>query len=131
MSTKKFKYKVSDLLEVIKENRNNHRKVFEVALGNYQKKVIETLEMRLESAKKGERIRHSIGIQEPMDQTKEYDQIIKMLEMTVEEVIELDRAEFCQYILDQWDWKHQFVASSMPYICEGDLPEDTGHAIDV
>ncbi len=41
-------------------------------------------------------VKHHNSLVQPVDQTKEYDRAIKMLEMCVDETIELSGAEFCQ-----------------------------------
>lgn len=114
--------KKEELLSKIKENRDNHRAVFEDALVVYKKRVIEEFEELLDRARKGERVAHSIGLRQPMDQTREYDQAIAMLEMSVEDEIELTNSEFKCLVLDQWGWKGQFMASNAIYVTEGDIP---------
>jgi hypothetical protein len=52
---------------------------------------------------------------EPVDQTREYNKVIRMLEMSTEDVIELQEHEFSQYVLDDWGWKGQFLASNSAY----------------
>jgi len=122
MSERTFTYKVDELLAKIIENRDNHKNAFEAALKAYESKVVEVLADMLERARKGERVEHHIGLHMPQNMTKEYNQIIAMLEMTCEDEIDLTRREFCQYVLDQWHWKGQFAATASAYICEGDLP---------
>ena len=38
-----------------------------------------------------------------------------MLELSVEDTIELEDDIFNQLVLDEWTWKHQFVASASLY----------------
>jgi hypothetical protein len=116
-----------ELLEVVKENCKNHRIVFEKALEGYRKAVIDELEKMLVEAKEGKRIGRSVNLVEPMDQTKEYERLIKMLEMSVEDEIDLNQHEFGCYVMDQWQWRDQFVASNSYYVSEGDLPANAQH----
>ena len=131
------------LLEKVKENRENHHAVFERAVVVYKAKVIEELEAMLAVAKEGLRVKRSISLTEPVDMTREYDQVIAMLEMSVDEEIELTNREFAQYVLDRWSWKGQFAASNRQYVeeynmlpakftTEGELParETYGRALD-
>jgi hypothetical protein len=104
-----------ELLEKVKGNRDNHRAVFEKALEGYRKAVVRELEKMLEEAKKGLRIRREVRLVEPMDQTRDYDRIIKMLEMSTDDVIELDEKGFSQYVMDDWSWKANFLESTNPY----------------
>ncbi len=131
-----------ELLEKVKENRGNHRAVFERAIIVFRKKVIDELEASLERAKKGERIARMHSLVQPMDMTQEYDQAIAMMEMSVDEEIELTHQEFACYVLDRWHWKSQFTASNRGYVeeynrlteyhSEGELPaqERYGSALD-
>jgi len=104
-----------DLLVVVKKNRASHRQIFEEALIGYRDEVIRQLEQRLDEAKRNKRVNHHISLIEPMDQTKEYDRIIKMLEMSVESEIELTQSQFAMYVMDDWSWKQQFTASNVNY----------------
>lgn len=111
-----IKVKKSDLLIKLKENKKNHRKMFEAALEGYRQTAIEELEKRLDDAKKGKRIDIYVRLHEPVDQTNDYDRAIAMLEMDINDTVELDANEFSQYVLDDWSWKQQFTASNSAYL---------------
>lgn len=123
------KVKKEELLEKVKENRANHRLVFEQALVVYKKKVIEELEDYLTKAKAGERVPRMSQLTQPMDQTREYDQAIAMLEMSVDDEIEITSDEFRCFVLDRWHWKGQFATSNRRYVEEYNrllpLPEES------
>src|SRR5437016_5636643 len=99
--------KRTDLLDKVKANRAKHRSVFEEAMVGYRKAAIEELDSMIADAKSGKSIRRYVSLVEPMDQTKDYDRVLSMLEMSVDDEIELDQSEFAQYVLDDWHWKHQ------------------------
>jgi len=105
-----------ELLTKVKENRANHRAIFEEALDGYRGQAIAELEAMLAEAKKGKRIRRAVSLIEPVDQTKEYDRIVKILEMSAEDVVELTEEDFAQYVMDDWRWKGQFSQSTMNYL---------------
>ena len=109
------KIKKADLLKVLKENRAAHRKIFEEALVGYKKKVIELLDKKLQEARTGIRVRMVFNLIEPQDQTKDYDRAIRMLEMSIEKVIELSEQDFKAYVMDDWSWKFQFLSSNSAY----------------
>jgi hypothetical protein len=104
------------LLDIVKKNRENHRKTFLEALDGYREAVVAELEKMLDEAKRGRRIRRGIELVEPMDQTKDYDRVIKMLEMSEDQVVELTSQEFAQYVQDDWHWKQQFDHSTVNYL---------------
>jgi len=108
--------KTAELLKIVKENREQHRATFEEALEGYRKEAIVQLELMLEEARRGKRIRRSVTLIEPMDQTKDYDRVIRMLELTVDEEVDLTASEFAQYVQDDWVWKEQFAGSTMSYL---------------
>lgn len=107
--------KRDELLAIVMKNREQHRAIFLDALDGYRKKVVEELERALAEAKRGERFRTAIRLVQPIDQTREYDRVIRMLELTPDETIVLQQQEFDAYVLDQWHWRQQFVANSMNY----------------
>ena len=111
----KVRIKKSELLTAVKKNRENHRTIFLEALDGYKKEMTSRLESMLVDIRHGKRISHSISLPQPMDQTKEYDQAIKMLEMSVDEIIELDDESFRNLVMDDWRWKEQFSASNIAY----------------
>lgn len=104
-----------DLLARVQENRDRHREVFLSAQEGYRRKFIEVLEQRLEDARNGKHFNQRINLVEPMDMTKEYDRVIAMLEMSVDDQIELDASSFAAYVQDDWSWKQQFVTSNAAY----------------
>ena len=102
-----------ELLDVIKKNHIAHRDFFLDAQKGYRKRIIQELDSMLADAKSGKNIRISIELPKPVDHTKDYKRIIKMLEMTSEVDIELSDHEFDKYIMDNWEWKeHAFLANS-------------------
>lgn len=103
------------LLEVLQKNRDAHRTIFEEALEGYRTKVLEYLEKRIEEVRKGKKIDHYICLDQPEDHTSDYDRIIKMVEMSTESSIELDQNSFASYVMDDWNWKHQFLTSNSTY----------------
>jgi len=103
------------LLAIVKGNREKHREIFLDAVKGFRDKVIEILEQRLADARAGRRLNVRINLPTPIDQTREYDRVIKMLEMSVDPRIELTQSEFSQYVMDDWSWKHQFSKTNSTY----------------
>jgi len=103
------------LLTIVKGNREKHREIFLDAVKGFRTKVIDILEQRLEDARAGRRINVRFNLPTPVDQTREYDRVIKMLEMSIDPTIELTQSEFSQYVMDDWSWKHQFTATNSAY----------------
>lgn len=51
----------------------------------------------------------------PVSYEDHYIRAIKMLEMSVDDHITLTPEEFACYVMDQWDWKKQFVHTNTLY----------------
>lgn len=110
-----IKVNKAELLTTLQTNRTKHRQIFEEACDGYQKAVIKELEAQLKRAKEGIRQSMSISIPAPIDQTKEYDRAIAMLKMSVDAEVLLSERDFQCYVLDDWNWKQQFLTSSRAY----------------
>jgi len=105
----------AELLEKVKENRSKHRQIFEDAQIKYRELVIEELDLMLKDAKKGRKIKRWIGLPEPEDHTDDYDRVVRMLEMSVDENVTLRAVEFDNYVMDQWGWNASFAANTVSY----------------
>lgn len=103
------------LLAKLKENRANHSAEFEKAAAGYRAKVIQELERRLTDARAGKLPNLMFALPLPVDQTKAYDRVIGMLEMTIEEVVALAEHDYQQYVLDEWAWSVPTKASNTFY----------------
>lgn len=107
--------KKTDLLEVLNTNRSKHRSIFEDALIGYRKEAIRLLDDALENARNGNKITVRFALTEPMDQTKDYDLAIGMLEMSVDEEIELSPEDYRRYVMDDWEWTDQWTFANSAY----------------
>jgi hypothetical protein len=104
-----------DLLERIKTNRDQHRTIFEEALEGWKKKVTEVLEERYQSALQGKDFNILIHLPRPEDHTDQYDTVIELLGMSLDEELELTQHDFACYALDKWQWQQQFLTTSAHY----------------
>jgi hypothetical protein len=110
-----IKVQKSELLTRLKANRANHSAQFEKASEGYRKKVIDVLENRLADARKGKLPHLIFNMPLPVDQTKAYDRAIGMLELSVEDIIELEEHDYQQYVLDEWNWSAAAAATNTSY----------------
>ncbi len=107
--------KTSELLEILKKNRAEHREIFEEAMEGFRKQVIELFEHRLDEARQGREINLKINLVRPADHTKSYDRAIRMCEMHQGDTVELSNEGFANFVMDDWHWTDQFMASNSPY----------------
>jgi hypothetical protein len=110
-----IKVKKADLLAKLVGNRATHRKMFLDAQTGFRKVVIQELDRRLKDARAGRGINIVFSMPAPVDQTGEYDRAIQMLEMSVDDIIELDEDQFSNFVLDEWRWKQQVQATNSRY----------------
>jgi len=114
---KTVKVKRDELLAVVRKNRETHRATFLKAVDGLEKKWRSSLEEKLAAIRSGRRPdRYVLVLTEPQDQTKDYDRAIKSLEMETRDEIELDQHEFAQLVMDDWQWKGQFTATTSQYL---------------
>jgi len=110
-----IKVKKEELVNTLKENRLKHIKDFEEAKVAFQEDVVKELKTILRNAKNG-KIKTSIHFDEPSQHTDDYDTVIEMLEMSVDDEVYLTRNEFKQYVRDEWNWKDSFIATNSFYL---------------
>ena len=104
-----------ELLDALKKNRAQHRKIFEEALDGYRKKAIEMLEQNIANIKAGKVERIYVSLPMPEDHTKDYDRVIRMLEMHRGETLQLDQRYFAQYVMDDWGWREAVLEGAIFY----------------
>lgn len=83
--------------------------------------MIEELDRMLKDAKDGKQIRRAVIMPEPQDHTPDYDRVIAMLEMSVDTVIELDADSFDNYVMDNWAWRANALATNTMYAAKAGL----------
>ena len=104
-----------ELLDAIRKNREQHKESYEAAATGYRDAAIVALGKALKEAKAGGPIVRALGIVEPTEHIKDYDRIIRMLEMSTADSISITEHQFSQYVLDEWNWKAAFVGTTSLY----------------
>jgi hypothetical protein len=102
-------------LEILRKNKQEHKEIFLEALEGYRKQVVKLLEERLERVKNGKNFDLYFHLTQPVDQTKDYERAIGMLEMSLGDDVELSEMDYQQYVLDDWNWKTNFLTSNAFY----------------
>lgn len=111
----KVTIKKQSLLEVIRKNRSQHIEDFSSASSGYKDALVERLKKMLASAKAGKMVEQSVGLIPPVSHEKEYDVVIRMLEMSTADEISITQAQFTQYVMDDWNWKQNFTTTNRLY----------------
>jgi hypothetical protein len=104
------------LLTAITENFRNHRQAYEEAFEGYRERMIEILNQQLDMLKKGGVANIQVfAIPVPKDHSKDYERAIKMLQMSEDDVINIDEHSFQCYVMDDWGWKAEFQSTWTEY----------------
>lgn len=111
----KVTIKKTELLDVLKSNRSQHKKDFDEAWDGFkvevEKKLVENLDLLRTTGKPI----LGIALTVPSDHSKEYDVVIRMLEMSTADEIMVSQSQFTQYVMDDWNWKAGFVGTTVLY----------------
>jgi len=118
------KVKREELLAKVRANREAHRELFLKAQEGYRKLVIEELDRMLADARHGRPIQRSATLTEPSNHIKDYDRVITMLEMSVDDTITLEARDFDRYVMDSWDWSRFALHTNTAYAAS--VPSDPG-----
>jgi len=105
-----------ELLDILTENRTKHEAEYKDAYEGYLKACVKSLESHLKRFKAGECEKVKWKEVPPVNQTKDYDRVIYMLNLSVDEVIELTSDEFQNYVQDDWHWKEHWGLSNSKYM---------------
>jgi len=103
------------LLKRIRANKEDHRKIYEEAMEGWKRSVIEELEKAYNDALTGKDFRVVVRLERPEDHTNEYDTVIELLKMSVDEEFELTYVEFSNFVLDKWGWQAGFLRTASSY----------------
>lgn len=98
------KVKRAKLLTAITKNRAAHRALFLKAQEGYREVVIGLLDEMLADARDGKPVRTRVRVQAPEDHTEDYDRVIDMLTMSVDQTVTLSATDFNRYVRDKWEW---------------------------
>jgi hypothetical protein len=106
------------LLQIVRENKEKHVSDFTEAVADYKRAVASLCQKNHELAQTGElskleQIRAMPML--PVSYEDNYSRAIRMLELSVDDVIELEDQIFNQLVLDEWSWKRGFTASAALY----------------
>ena len=107
-----------ELLEIVRTNKEKHIRDFNESVEDYKRAAINVAQKNLELAQSADldQIAKIKGMpQKPTSYEKEYARAERMLELSVDEVIDVEQDVFNQLVLDEWSWKNAFVTSASLY----------------
>lgn len=109
--------------EKLKEKKSKFNKSLAICNKNFKKALKKSLDA-VSSQNKDEvqffcpnpQIDNSWSLPYPANYTTEYDKAIKMLELSVYDTVTVSKQEFNSYVLNEWDWKNNFVIANSMYV---------------
>ena len=110
------RFKTIDLIAKLKQNRAKHKDEYDKACKVYSGELVALLEKKLEAARKGKKVSHVIDLRAPVEYLGEYDKALGMLEMTTDREIPLDPVAYAQLVMDDWEWKTDFLSNTTRYL---------------
>jgi hypothetical protein len=113
--TRTIKVKRVELLNRIKENKAIHIKEYEEAIVAYKEEALKQLSSLTKKAQEGS-LRLELKLVHPVNKADEYDKLILMFQMEVEDVVELQQDEFNAYIFDELDFSTAAKMSNTHYM---------------
>ncbi len=126
---KRVKVKKQELLAKVMANREIHVKEYKEACLGYREQaikrideVMDRLKRQVSALKEGEAIALAavrFDLPVPESHKDDYDQVIAMLNMSVDDEIELDDEGFSQYVMDHWKWRQGWEVTKMSYAPHG------------
>lgn len=111
-----FKFPKAKILETLRINAETHKKEFKELLEKNTEHVKTEIQKVAQSVGYPDLTQVNAALRaKPTDHSRDYERMIKILEMTTQEEIELTGSEFERYIEDEWDWKDTFLSNKMTY----------------
>ena len=104
------------LLERLKQNRDQHDREYQEALGGYRSRLVLVLTRMFEAAKRKEDVSHKIDLTVPEDHLADYDRALQVMEWEQRDSLRLSQGEFDRYVMDNWSWSKKFKAVHASYI---------------
>jgi hypothetical protein len=111
----KVTIKRTDLLTALKENQTKHAAEYKEAYEGYKVAFVTEAERLVVRAKEGKFDIQVIALAAPQDHSKDYNRVIRMMEMCTADEIIVSESQFSQYVLDEWNWQANFKATAMAY----------------
>jgi hypothetical protein len=106
------------LVAIITENRAAHRDLFLRAVEGYRSFVTRELEDKLDQLRDGKLVESWSRYPIPEDHTRDYDRVLRMLDLDERDQMELTEQETAWFIMDDWEWKRQWNTSNTAYLVQ-------------
>jgi hypothetical protein len=82
----------------------------------YRTRKIAQLEDQIAAIEKGRIHAKFEALPVPVDHTIDYDRVIRLVELDINDTMTLDEAEVGMYVMDDWHWKREFQTTNAYYV---------------
>jgi hypothetical protein len=105
------------LLSALRSNLEKHKRDYAEAVVNYRIALQVDLTAALVQANdpKSRLDKINVDFDHPKSYANQYQQVIDMLEYSVDETINLDSQAFRAYVKDEWSWKSSFELANSTF----------------
>jgi exonuclease VII small subunit len=131
LDMREVKVNKNELLAKVKVNLEKHLQEYGEAVEGYKtearallsqrrKEVVKAIDKKMseldsEAVPLSLDVNLSFHLPVPESHEKDYRQVILMTEMSVDDTLVLKSDEFAYFVMDDWDWKESFLATSARY----------------
>jgi hypothetical protein len=112
---KEVKVRVEEVLKIVRKNKGKHDMIYKAATEAYWEKAEKVLNKCLKDIRNKKIISAYLDLSVPTDHGSDYERVIRMMELSVDKDIVLDDVSFSKFILNNWDWKQEFVRITRTY----------------
>lgn len=121
------------LLETLRANLEIHRAEYREAVLEFHARLEADLKAALKKVKavdpdiseiESKLRKFSFSVRFPQNYESQYVEVIEMLELSVDDVINLDAESFRAYIKNEWAWQQGFRATKALYATAGSMLTD-------
>ncbi len=144
MSLHQIKVNTKSTLDIVKQNKEKHDVILSEAISGFWNESQKSLKRNREETLKQMKQQYQKSVKSfkkqialemdavakknknysfqymknryPEDHTDDYNGVIRKLELTVGDTVELDNTEFEQYVRNRWSWRTSFLATNSSYI---------------
>ena len=109
--------KKDELVKVLTENRDIHKKKYEEAHQGYLILVTKALKKKLKKVEAGKEFDLSFhNLQRPENHEQDYQNVIDMLGVTEQESVDISMEDYQKYYKNNWSWHGHWHLSNKMYV---------------
>jgi hypothetical protein len=112
----KVNIEVATLVEALQNNKYKHKQEYEKAVKVYFADLSKAIDKIAGSVAQGDlKSEHTLNMQKPVNNEKEYDKYINMLQKATDTTVEITAEEYSCIVEDNWSWAIQAALLNASY----------------